>query len=74
MADKISPISTERYDIDSSDISYEDLQVIAVYSGNPTIKFKPINFVRSSWQVQNELHMAAVQTQEILMYMGASYD
>lgn len=71
---KIDSLSTERYDIGAYDISYEDLQVIAAYSGDPNIKFKPINSIRSAWQTQNFLYMASVQTHEVLMCMGASYD
>lgn len=62
--------STERYDLDPNDISFDDLFIIAEYGGKPEIKFKPLSTIRNAWQTQNYLYMAAVQTREALNRIG----
>lgn len=70
MKEAIDPLSTERYDLDASDIQYEDLQVLARYTGNPNMKFKPMNTVRTHWETQNFLYMAAMQVHDYLKEKG----
>lgn len=72
MKQAIDPLSTERYDLDAGDIQYEDLQTMAIYQGDPGMKFKPLNRVRAHWETQNFLYMAAMQVHEILRELKES--